>query len=472
MNDYNSEVMKSSRVQVLLILLLLITLILSPRPLTGAVDLASAQKLEVAGNSGGAASAYASAAERLPWIPSLWERAGEASFLDHNGRNSIIFFKKAIARGTISKLGWLELGNAFQQRGDISFALNAWEQALPLAEAYGNLAQEQQKVGNFQAAIENWQANVDQEPGNANAHYQLGLLYAATNPSKALPELMLTVKLNPDLDRTLQGLREALNTAFLSDNNAYHFLVSGRALAALGKWDLATEAFHHAVYVNEGYAEAWAWLAMAKQQQGQDGTFEVTRAITLDPGAAIVQGLYGMYLEHEGKSKEALPAFQKAASLESSNPIWQMALGNTFEQTGDLISAYSHYLHAVELAPEDPSTWRALATFSVNNGVDVDTTGISAARKLVELSPDDWYSYDLAGQAALLLYDYSAAEDYLNKAVRLAPTEAAPVLHLGLAYLQSGVLSSASSYLNLAKVLDPNGPYGQQATRILEQYFP
>jgi Flp pilus assembly protein TadD len=149
-----------------------------------------------------------------------------------------------------------------------------------------------------------------------------------------------------------------------------------------------------------------------------------------------------------------------------------MALGNAFEQEGDLVSAYSSYSHAVELAPEDPSTWRALATFSVNNLVDVDVTGLPAARKLIGLAPEDWQSYDLAGQAAFLLDDYPSAEDYLKKAIQLAPTQAAPALHLGLVYLQSGVLASAYSYLNLAKIYDPDGPYGWQAGRLLEQFFP
>jgi predicted Zn-dependent protease len=108
----------------------------------------------------------------------------------------------------------------------------------------------------------------------------------------------------------------------------------------------------------------------------------------------------------------------------------------------------------------------------VNNLVDVDVTGLPAARKLIGLAPEDWQSYDLAGQAAFLLDDYPSAEDYLKKAIQLAPTQAAPALHLGLVYLQSGVLSSAYSYLNLAKIYDPDGSYGWQAGRLLEQFFP
>jgi tetratricopeptide (TPR) repeat protein len=469
---YNSVVKKSFRVQSILILILLITLILGPRPLAGAVDLRSAYHYEAVGNHAEAASAYAFAAARLAWMPSLWERAGEAALLDDDTENSILFFNMAAERRAISKLGWLNLGKAYQQRGDVSSAMHAWEQALPLAEAYGYLAQAQQTAGNFPAAIEDWKANVAQEPGSANAHYQLGLLFAATDLLQALPELMQAAQLNPDLQKPIQGLRTSLNTAFLSDNHAYQFLVSGQALAALGQWDLATEAFRNALTANAGYAEAWAWLGLAKQQLGQDGSYEFSHAMTLSSESAIVQGLYGMYLQRQGKPNEALVAYQKAANLETDNPSWQMALGNAFEQAGDLVRAYSSYSHAVELAPEDPATWRALATFSLNNIVDVDVTGMPAARKLIELAPDDWQSYDLAGQAAFLLDDYNSAEDYLIKAIQLAPTQAAPALHLGLVYLQSGVLPSAYAYLNLAKIYDPNGPYGWQAGRLLEQFFP
>ena len=469
---YNCIVKKTLGLKNLLILIILLALIMSPRPLAGELELRAAYRFEAEGNHAGAASAYASAAARLPWIPSLWERAGKAALLDGDVENSILFFNQAVGRGSISQWGWVDLGMAYQQRGDMPYAMNAWEQALPLAEAYGYLAQAQQVAGNLPDAIKDWQASIAKEPDNASAHYHLGLLFTATALKQAMPELMQAVRLDPNLEKPVQGLRTALNTAFLSDNPAYQFLVSGQALAALGQWALAAEAFRNALQENKGYAEAWAWLGQAKQQQNQDGSYEFTQALTLDPESAIVQGLYGIYLQHQGKPEAALVAYQIAADLEPNNPGWQMALGSAFEQTGDLINAYSNYSHAVELAPENPSAWRALADFSVNNIVDVDVTGLPAARKLIELAPDDWQSFDLAGQAAFLLDDYTTAETYLKKAIQLAPTQAAPAFHLGLVYLQTGKLSSAYSYLNLAKTLDPMGSYGWQAGRLLEQVFP
>ncbi len=61
-----------------LILIILLVLILAPRPAAGYLDIRQARRFDAAGNYAAAASAYATAAERLPWEPSLWEKAGDA----------------------------------------------------------------------------------------------------------------------------------------------------------------------------------------------------------------------------------------------------------------------------------------------------------------------------------------------------------------------------------------------------------
>jgi tetratricopeptide (TPR) repeat protein len=455
-----------------LILLTLLTLILSPRPIAGYRDLEAAARFDAVGDYVQAAQTYASAAARIPWMPYLWEKAGVNALQNGETENAISFFNQAAGHGAISKNGWLFLGNAHQMRGDLSLAMKAWEQALPLAAAYNNLASAERALGDFARAIETFRTALALEPDKASAHYALGLLLAATAPEQAMPELMQAAQLNHLLEKPVQGLRTALNTALLSDDRAYQFVVSGRALAALGEWDLAAEAFRRAVAQRPDYADSWAWLGEAEQQQGRDGIPEIERALALDPGSAMVQGLYGMYLQRQRQPADAMAAFQKAAALEPNDPAWQMALGSASVQTGDLVSAYGYFLHAVELAPDDAVTWRALAAFSVNNAVDVATTGLPAAQKLIELAPDDWQSYDLAGQAQFFREDYTSAITYFKKAINLAPTQAAPALHLGLACMQAGDRTTAHSYLVLAQTLDPTGVDGWQAGRLLEQFFP
>jgi tetratricopeptide (TPR) repeat protein len=455
-----------------LILISVLMLILAPRIISGTIELRMAHLFDLAGNEAGAAQAYASAAARIPWMPSLWEKAGMKARHRGDAENAIVYLNKANERHAISKEGWLELGLAYQMQGELSSALTAWEKAIPLAPAYGNLASAERSLGNLTNAIQYWHETLDQEPENANAHYNLGMLLAATSPERALPELMQAVTLNPEFEIQVRNLRLALNTALLVEDHAYQFLVSGRALGALGEWDLALVAFRNAIAERSTYADAWAWLGEAEQQNGQDGTLEIEKALTFGYNSGFGQGMYGMYLQRQGQTERALAAFQKAAELEPANPSWQMALGTASEQTGDLVAAYNYYLQAVTLAPEEASTWRVLVTFCVNNEVDVELTGLPAVRKLIDLAPEDWRSYDLAGQIEFLREEYSSAETYLNKAIEMSPSQAAPVLHLGLVALQTGDNDLALACLTQAKSFDPNGPDGWQAGRLLERYFP
>ncbi len=456
----------------ILILIGLLALILTPRPIAGALDLQRAARFDSVGDQANAADSYALAAERIAWMPGLWETAGMRAMGAGNPETAIAHFNKAIEHNSLSAGGWLTLGEAYKIGGDVSQAIYSWERALPLARADSYLAAAQRSRGNFSAAINYWRADITLEPENSAAHYALGLLYAATAPELALPEFLRAATLCEGLDPQVQRLRTALNTAFLSEDRGYQFLVSGQALGALGEWDLAVEAFRNAVKVRSDYAEAWAWLGEAEQQMGLDGRLAIEQALSLDPTSAMVQGFYGIFLQRQKLPEAALIVFQKAASLEPGNPGWQMALGSASEQTGDLVAAYEYYVHAVELAPDDASTWKALVAFSVNNEVDVDITGMPAARKLVGLAGDDWQSYDLAGQAEFALENFPAAIIYINKAIQMSPTQAAPALHLALVYLQTGEREQAYSYLSLAKTFDPNGPLGWQAGRLLEQYFP
>jgi len=158
--------------------------------------------------------------------------------------------------------------------------------------------------------IKTWKKYLVYQPDNAAAHYRLGLLLATTSPADALPELMQADRLDPSLEPSVESLRSALNTAALSDDHAYEFLVSGRALGALGNWDLAAEAFRNAITVRADYAEAWAWLGEAKQQQGQDGSVEIKQAMAFNPDSAMVESLYGMYLQRQKQPKQALAAIQ------------------------------------------------------------------------------------------------------------------------------------------------------------------
>lgn len=458
------------------ILLALLALFLAPSPLAGALDLESASRSLAAGDYDDASAAFARAARRIPWRDDLWGQAGQAVWLAGNPQQALHWFGEGEARRALSLADWLAYGEAFQALGDMESAVRVWEQSVeqfgPSAGAEQHLAEAYRLAGDYESSIAALQKVLELAPEDAVAHFELGLLLTAASPQEALPELMQAAALDPAFDAPVQFLRAELNRAFLFDEAAYHFLIAGRALAALGHWDLACEAFILAVESDTEYAEAWAWLGEARQQTGLDGRPQLDRALFLNPASASVQALEGLYWLRQGQPEKAMLACAKAAAIEPENPAWQVALGDAAAAAGEFTRAIEYYQRAVELDPDNHSAWQGLALVSVNNGADVEDTGRVAVRQLLRLAPDDWLTYDIAGRMASLLFARQEAEKHFLKAIELAPGQPAPHLHLALAYLDFGEAASAYDKLVDTIQLDPEGAYGWQAQRLLEQYFP
>ena len=459
-----------------LIVIILLLLVLAPRPAAGYLDIRQARQLDTAGKRVAAGAAYTSAAERLPWEPSLWEMAGDAYLNGKDYYRAEYAYEVAFQRQALSPNGYMAWGDTVFALSNPRVALDLWNKLMDKggdpSMLLPRIAHGYQAIGLYSYEIQTWQKYLGYQKSDAAAYYRLGLLLASTTPADALPELMQADRLDPALDASVESLRSALNTATLSDNRTYQLLVSGRALGALGNWDLAATAFRNAIAMRPDYADAWAWLGEAKQQQGQDGSVEIKQAMAFNPDSAMVESLYGMYLQRQKQPKQALAAIQKAVALEPENPGWQMALGEGYEETGDLIKALEYYQNATDLSPNDATFWRALAEFSLRNNLDLAGTGLPAARKLVELANKDWQADDIAGQILLDTNDPVGAEALLKKAVQLDPSQAAPYLHLGLLYMETGDRAAAFSNLNQTKILDPDGPNGWQDSRLLAQYFP
>ena len=458
------------------ILLGLSLLIIGPGLLAGWEDLRQAEQAMGEGRFAAAASDYSAAARLLAWQPALWERAAQAALASGDPQAAIPLFEQAKDKKALSPQGWLAWGDAYQQSGDVASALSTWQAEItqhgPSAAIYARLAQAYRLLGDYPAAINAWRSRLDLEAGDANAHYQLGLLLTATTPEVALPELMQAARLDPGLDAPVQGLRASLNAALLLEDRPYRLVMSGRALAALGEWHLAAEAFRRALSNRRDYADAWAWLGEARQHLGADGLPDLQKALWLDPDSPGVNALVGLYWERQGEPAQALASFQKAIALEPGNAAWQTAAGSAAEASGDLVAALSYYKQAVALDPQGVAYWRLLAAFCAQYQVEVTETGLPAAHRLLELAPEDWQSQDAMGQIMQAAGGPLSAEKYYLRALELSPDQAAPHFHLGMLYLQMGKAQPAYDALVKAQKLDPDGPYGWQAGRLLERYFP
>ncbi|MFH2101826.1 MAG: tetratricopeptide repeat protein [Chloroflexota bacterium] len=469
-------------VQYPVILATIILLLVVPRWLEGQSNLQQARMWITDGEHSLAAGALEAAAKRLPWEDSLWQQAGSSALEGGDTAEAIRLFEQARHRGQLSLDGWVVLGDLYTEQGDPVRAIETWSEAMslfktgsllgdpgPLLNRLVDVAHQEDNFVSEEALLGDWLAA---DPQAAYAHYRLGLVLSLTDPDRALDEILLATSLDPELDAPVQAMRLALSSALSTDDRAYQMLITGRGLANLSEWGLAREAFRQALEMDNSYGEAWAWLGEAEQQLGGDGFAHLQRAIFLAPDSAMVQVLVGLYWQREGEMSLAITTYRNAVALEPFNPAWQLTLAGAYEGAGDLISALEHYSLATDLGPGEAIYWRMLAVFCLRNGVELMPTGVPAARRLVVLAPDDWLSHDIAGQIWLDSGNLTQALDEFQRAIELDPSQAAPYLHLGVLYLQTGDRQKAFDHLVNTHRLEPHGPLGVQAQRLLDQYFP
>jgi tetratricopeptide (TPR) repeat protein len=330
------------------------------------------------------------------------------------------------------------------------------------------------------------QAQLQGQPGDPQVLYQVGLLLAAIQPDTASTYLRQAAQGSPELAATAMVVDRSLRVAGSVGDPAYSYLLAGRALASIGEWDLAAEAFHRATQARPGWAEAWAFLGEARQrlpsgaqgraqapaQADQDALQALEKALALDPTSLAANVFMALYWQRHQRLDTALSYLQGAAAADPQNPALQAEIGNFLAEAGDLPKAESFYERATQLAPQDPLYWRILAEFSIRYGGQIRQLALPAARQAVILSPHDPAALDVMGQALFLLGDYDSAGRFLLRAVQSDPGYAPAHLHLGMNALMLGQSSFALQQLTLAGALAPQTPVADQAQRLLQRYFP
>ncbi len=437
-----------------------------------AMGYSNLRQAEAASDPARAAELYKSAAGRLFWRADLWERAGLSALEAGRPEEALLSLERA---PHLSAQGWQARGAAYTQTDQLDLALAAYQSALEQgasAEIFAGMAEVERRRGDVGAERAALQNQLLLSPQDAAAQYRLGLLLSLVDINPALTHLQIASQLDPEYAPVFETLRSTLNLAELSPTETGRLVSLGRGLGLVDEWSLAAQAFQSAVEADAENAEAWAWLGEAKQHLGRDGGADLNQALVLNAESVVVRGLRSLYWKRLGNDRQALIEEQAAAAIEPENPAWKASLGETYARLGNLVPALTSYERATELAPNDATYWRLLATFCVENAVHLQDVGLPAAQKAVELAPKDAQALDVLGWSQLSLGQFYTAEQTLLSALELAPDYAAARLHLAMTYLQTGKREAAYDQLRRTVELDPNGATGQQAGQILKQYFP
>jgi tetratricopeptide (TPR) repeat protein len=454
-------------------LLLLLAVNVFPRSWTAEYALALGQSRLQASHPALAENSIGRAAESLPSIPGLWERAGVAAFQAKMYSQAANDFVRAQSLGQLSIPGLTTLGDTYAAQKQFDLALQVWQPLLghsgPTPDLYQRIQNAHAVLGEFQALKGDIEARLVIEPQNPSLLYQLGLLMAIYQPDQAAQYLNKAAALDPSLSSQSQTVVSGLVLALNQQDPAYRSLLIGRTLGSIDSWELAVVAMQTTVDINPRYAEAWAFLGEAQQHINQDGFPALQKAIDLNPQSVLVQALQSVYWRRQGKPDRALVYLHAAEALEPENPVWQVELGSTLAEMGDLDQAVKSYQAATSLAPKNPAYYRALAEFSAQYGFEVQEVGLPAARQAVLLRPEDAENDDVMGVILLRQGDVTSAERFLLQALEKNDNLASAHLHLAMVYLSQNHVDSALPHLHRAAALAPHTAIGDQAQNLINQ---
>jgi protein O-GlcNAc transferase len=273
--------------------------------------------------------------------------------------------------------------------------------------------------------------------------------------------------------------------ARIANDPAYTLLNTGRAFASFDKWTLAGEAFRQAILKRPDYAEAWAYLGEARQhllvttgsvaskgEAKSDGLVELQTALKLDPESLSAQSFLALYWMRQSRYDLALEAIRKAVSISPDNPVLMADLADIQAASGDLYGAYDTFQKAASLAPFDPIFLRRIVRFSLAYNFQVEKVALPFARKILADDPKNPVNLDLMAQVMISQGDLASAERFLIRALQADPRSASAHLHLGMFYLLQEDQHMALEQFKLALALDPDGPSGNEAQRMLNLRSP
>lgn len=357
-------------------------------------------------------------------------------------------------------------------------AIDQWTPLMEYGQAeawlYQRAADYWRAAGDQRALIEvlrNW---VKAFPSAARPAYELAILLLPEFPIEASQLLRLADRNDSSLKGQIYTIEQGLAKAAAEPDQAYGQVLLGQALAAAGEWHAAVRSFDRAVQFEPAYSEAWAFLAEARQQTGEDGRYEIEIALAAGPQSVAARTLAALYWRRAGQPETALIYLEELAKEHPAQGMWQVEIAVTMAEMGEYEQALFSLKRAVEIEPENVELWRYLGRFCVDNVLEVRETGLPAARQALALAPANPNMLDLMGLVLLQLEDETGAERFLQRAVSVEPAHAGAHLHLGQLYLNQSKHQLAIAHLIQAREsADTSSPEVQIiARRLIERYYP
>lgn len=207
--------------------------------------------------------------------------------------------------------------------------------------------------------------------------------------------------------------------------------------------DLAEEAYRRAGELAPDAGTPWVLLALLRQQQGKDVSYELQQAMARSTGDAAVNFQLGYYWQQQGKPEVALVYLQVAYRLNPTDRKVLELLGKTELTLGNLQEGLDYLTEKAQVEESTAEDWMEIARYCLDQHIYLRERGLEAVRKAILLDEQNPQVFDLAGQIYWELGDELTAGKYFQKALKISADYPPAQLHLGLWYLHRNDSSQA-----------------------------
>lgn len=409
-----------------------------------------------------------------PWRNLPWPDLAAVYLEQGKSARAIAILEPRASQNLLDASAWLTLARGYEQSGlpgrmeEALQALVRLNHTGPEIEmAYQMLVKLYRSQNRIEEALQSQTELVRLVSNNRDFKFEKVLLMLAVRPQEGLKDWESTT----GKPAWLVQAGNQIAAAVQEKDEAVRMMKIGRAFGGMGNWDLAEYWLQQAADISPNYAEAWAFLAEARQQRGMDGKEQINRALDLAPDSPGVRALASLYFRRQHETARATVLLEKNIADQPAESTWYMELGSILAETGKMEEAVAAYQKAIELSPLDYARQAALARFCVQYEYRVSDLGLPAAEKAVALAADVPDAQDIYGLTLLAAGESEKANQAFSVALSLDPEYAPTWLHIGQAAISASDSSLAKEALLKAVKISGNSIEGQIARRLLEQYL-
>jgi tetratricopeptide (TPR) repeat protein len=292
-------------------------------------------------------------------------------------------------------------------------------------------------------------------------------------------ELRMTVRLSGRPGETLKGTPQDID-AVLQDTAEYILKVmEPLTLARYYYWrrdyGAMAEVARFLRNNRPGHKErAVAFLIdgmiLLDKRQLEDALMAFQRAASLDPSDPDAYAHQGIILDEMGRFDEAMAMFRKTLQLD---PKYVSAINNwsiTLFKMGDLDGAIAKTRQVIQTNPTYADAYNNWAFFLNEKGQYKEA--LPKIRKAVELKPDAPVYYETWGESLTGLEQYDGAVEKYRKALALDPETHSVYYAWGNTLKKMGKAEEAMEKHRKVIEMDPDGYYGQQARERIGELGP